>query len=98
MPFMLAVAEKTITVREFLDMDFEEGYLYELINGEIVRRASPSTGHQRACRNLFRLIDQFVAKKNLGECFFAPYDVIFDEFNTLQPDIIFISKENKISF
>ncbi len=92
---MVAVLEKTYTVSEFLEMDdFEAGFLYELINGEIVRRASPSTDHQRASRNLFRQIDSFVLNNSKGECFCAPYDVQFDDYNFLQPDIIFVATEN----
>lgn len=30
---MMTIAEKKITVAEFRDMDFEDGYIYELING-----------------------------------------------------------------
>ena len=89
---MTTALEKTLTVREFLELDiFEEGYLYELINGEIVKRASPSTEHQRISRRLFKVLDNIVTENNLGECFYAPYDVYLDEINLEQPDIIFVS-------
>lgn len=93
---MIAVEEKLITVSEFLEReDFEEGYLYELINGEIVRRASPDTDHQLASANLEFLMQLFIREKNLGTLFHAPYDVIFNEINMEQPDVIFVSNANK---
>jgi Uma2 family endonuclease len=37
----------------------------------------------------------FVTEKNLGEIFFASFDVFLDDkTNVVQPDILFISKEN----
>ena len=33
-------------------------------------------------------------KNQLGEIYFAPCDVIFSNINVMQPDLIFISKEN----
>jgi Uma2 family endonuclease len=39
---------------------------------------------------------QFAAKKNIGEVYVAPFDVYMDEHsNAVQPDIIFVSKENE---
>lgn len=92
---MTTALEKTLTVREFLELDiFEEGYLYELINGEIVKRASPSTEHQRASTRLLTLFLPFVTSSKLGEIFHAPYDVYLDEENLVQPDIIFVTAAN----
>lgn len=89
---MTITAIEKITVPEFLEMnDFEEGFLYELINGELVKRSSPSTDHQAASFNLALLLGNFVKEKKLGRCFTAPFDVAFDEENLVQPDIIFVS-------
>lgn len=93
---MVLLEEKTLTVKEFLELDlFEDGYFYELINGEIVKRSSPDTDHQNASSNLTFLLQSFVREKKLGQIFFAPYDVFLDEENMLQPDIIFVAKESK---
>jgi len=91
---MVEVAEKKITVQEFLEHDdFEEGYLYELIDGEIVKKQAPSPEHQNACGNLFARIHQFNREKQLGgKCFASPLDVYFTEIDYYQPDIIFVSK------
>lgn len=87
--------EKKLTVRAFQALDvFEENYLYELLDGEIVKRSSPATDHQRISKKLFRSFDSFVEANRLGEVFYAPFDVILDEFNMSQPDLIFISAAN----
>ncbi|MFN0016417.1 MAG: Uma2 family endonuclease [Saprospiraceae bacterium] len=92
---MIFTEEKTLTVREFLDLDtFEDGYLYELIKGEIVKRATPDTEHQSASTNLMRHFLQHVPEKITGKIFHAPYDVYLDEENLVQPDLIFVSQKN----
>ena len=92
---LLEEKTRTLTVPEFLDLDiFEDGYFYELINGEIVKRASPSTDHQNASSNLLRLLFRHVPEKVEGKIFHAPYDVYFDDENLPQPDIMFVSKAN----
>lgn len=90
---MTTTLEKTLTVQEFLELDiFEPGYFYELINGEIVKRASPSTEHQNTSSNLLRIFFRHVPEKTPGRIFHAPYDVYLDEENLVQPDIIFVSQ------
>ena len=43
---------------------------------------------------MFFILYNFVRQEKRGEVFFAPCDVIFSDFNVLQPDIIFISNSN----
>ena len=64
---------------------------YELIEGELVMVPSPITMHQRISRKLEFILAEFVQKNNLGEVFYAPFDVVFSDEDVLQPDIIFIS-------
>ena len=79
---------------ERLLMEFPAETRIELINQSIFMPPAPSTEHQRYSRKLeFKLIE-FVESKDLGEVFDTPYDVIFDENTIVQPDLIFISKEN----
>lgn len=69
---------------------------YEVIDGELreMTPPAPSPFHQRQSRKLEFLLIQFTEKNNLGEVFNAPIDVIFDERNSLQPDLVFVAKEN----
>ena len=66
---------------------------YELINGTLVMSPSPRLPHQRAARDLLILMQHFVLENDLGEVIPAPMDVEFDEENTFQPDLLFVSNE-----
>ncbi|MBF0464519.1 MAG: Uma2 family endonuclease [Nitrospirae bacterium] len=69
--------------------------LTEIINGEEIMGPSPFTRHQRIVFNLADILRHYVKKNNLGEVCLSPLDVIFEEgINRLQPDILFIKKEN----
>jgi len=67
---------------------------YEIIHNEIYAMPSPNTKHQRISRNLQFKLDSFVQQHKVGELFNAPFDVILDQDNTVQPDIIFVSTAN----
>ncbi|WP_342087212.1 Uma2 family endonuclease [Dyadobacter sp. OTU695] len=70
--------------------------LTQIINGEEVMSPSPRLLHQRASMRLEWLLLNHLAKFDLGELFHAPFDVIFEQdFNHLQPDILFVSKQNQ---
>ncbi len=91
---MVEILEKKMTVQEFLQLDdFEEGFQYELINGEIVKKQSLSHEHQNALVNLSRIFSQFVLERKLGKIYIAPLDVYFTEIDFYQPDLFFLSNE-----
>jgi Uma2 family endonuclease len=89
------VATKKITYNDFRHMEIPDGdtSIYELINGNIVRRASPHSIHQVIVVNLCALLRQYVLSKNIGRVLVAPLDVVFDDDNTTQPDVFIIKKE-----
>jgi Uma2 family endonuclease len=59
---------------------------YELIDGELLVSASPSTAHQRALGALYRLLH--AAAPVTCEVFLAPFDWYVDERNVYQPDLL----------
>jgi Uma2 family endonuclease len=82
------------TIMEVFKM-LPEGTLAELINGQIYMSPTPTNLHQRISRKLEIKLIEFIESNFLGEIFHAPLDIYFDsEANAVQPDIIFISKEN----
>ncbi len=84
------------TIMELYQM-LPEGTLAELINGSIYMSPAPSPKHQSVIRELaFSILSYLRENSNKGELFFAPCDVFLDEqSNAVQPDIIFISEDNK---
>lgn len=80
-----------VTYDDYLTLP-ADGRRYEIIEGELYMTPAPVTEHQRILGRLFRLLDEFVRKNNLGEVFVAPTDVVLSMTDVVQPDILFISK------
>ncbi|MBF0330223.1 MAG: Uma2 family endonuclease [Nitrospirae bacterium] len=69
--------------------------LTEIINGEVIVGPSPFGKHQEIVGNLYDIIRRHVKASNLGKVYLSPLDVILEEgINRVQPDILFIRKEN----
>lgn len=66
---------------------------YEILDGDMVVVPSPSVEHQRILGRLFSLLNDFVRARQLGEVLMAPCDVVLSDYDVLQPDLLFISKE-----
>lgn len=92
---MTKMASKPISVQEFLNMEVEENCFYELINGEVVKRGGNSPSHQLISGQLLINLHSWIEKKNLGELLPGPLDVFFDEYNVVQPDLLFVSEKKK---
>lgn len=73
----------------------EDGKRHEIIDGEHFMTPAPSTRHQRISGRIFRILSDFVEENKLGEVFCAPYDIVLSDVDVVQPDIVFISSENK---
>ena len=72
----------------------DDGFRYELINGELLMAPAPSIYHQRSNYKLVKLLGNYIDDNKLGWLYDSPTDVILDKFNTVQPDILFVSNEN----
>ncbi|HMP14472.1 MAG TPA: Uma2 family endonuclease, partial [Saprospiraceae bacterium] len=92
----MTITTQKVTYRAFREMDFSDTdtFLYELLNGVIVRRASPKVIHQRISKKLFRQLEDFILAKALGEIFYAPIDVVLDDHNASQSDLVYIANTN----
>jgi Uma2 family endonuclease len=72
--------------------DEGDGKRYEIIEGERFVTPSPFEPHQRASRNLFRMLDSLVGSRDLGEVYYAPIDVVLADHTVLVPDLVFVAK------
>ena len=66
---------------------------WELIDGELIMPPSPKEAHQSVQVDLGAPMHLFARKKDLGRVYFAPFDVKLSDTDTLQPDLLFVSKE-----
>jgi Uma2 family endonuclease len=84
-----------ITYQEFINLEFpdDDNFLYELINGELVKKSAPTPQHQLISQNINLQLATFVRQNQLGRVLYAPVDVILDEHNAPQPDLLFISNQ-----
>jgi len=82
-------AGKTITLEDYLQLEDES---CQLINSELYMTPAPNPKHQRAIRLIY---DSAAKNISEGEFFFSPTDVFLDEKNVFQPDLLFISEDNK---
>ncbi|MGC4038147.1 MAG: Uma2 family endonuclease [Chitinophagaceae bacterium] len=81
------------TAMEVFEM-LPEGTLAEVINNVLYMSPAPSFEHQDLLTELVVEIRAFAKKNNLGKCVVAPVDVYLNSNNAVQPDIVFIAKEN----
>jgi len=66
---------------------------HELIDGEHYVTPSPNTRHQRIAGTLFGMIWTWLEAHPVGQLFHAPYDVVFSEFDVVEPDLLYLSNE-----
>ena len=71
-----------------------ENPTYELINGEEVMQAQPSTNHACIAMNLSRIISTYLRGKRCKV--FAEMMVYFDKDNHYIPDLIIVCNQDKI--
>lgn len=88
---MPVTTEKRLTYDDYALL--LEGAPYQLIEGELIMSPAPTPYHQRISRTIEFALWTFVREHDLGEVLHAPIDVYLSEFDTLQPDIIYIASE-----
>ena len=85
-----------LTYQDYLNLPEEPGYRYEILEGMLVKEPSPNVPHQRASRRLQRILeDYFWEQDPEGEVFDAPLDVTFQDITVVQPDIFYVSGNQK---
>ena len=77
--------------------DFEQfpddGKRHELIDGEHYVTPSPNLEHQAISMNLSGMIWSYLQAHPIGRVFAAPFDVVFSNFDVVEPDLLYMSTE-----
>jgi len=86
---MSAKVEPILTIED-LEALPDDGNRYELFEGELFVSRAPGLSHQRVLMNIATLIRIYLEQNPIGEVIPTP-GVIFDNYNSAIPDIVFIS-------
>jgi Uma2 family endonuclease len=89
---MATLVGSRVTYAEFSDLP-DDGVLYELLDGLIVVRSSPTEPHQAVALKLAARLKLFVDDARLGIVRMGPLDVMLDEYNATLPDLLFLRTE-----
>jgi len=68
----------------------EDGRRYELYDGEVFVVPSPLPKHQVVALRIVEMVSEYV-RQHGGFCVTSPIDIVFSEYDVLQPDVIFFS-------
>ena len=88
----MQLAQKLKTTKDLLAIPDENLEVYELLEGEIFASEHPSLKHQELVGNLMVWFENYILVNPVGKFWFRP-GVIFDEYNSALPDLVFIAKE-----
>jgi Uma2 family endonuclease len=69
----------------------DDGQRHELIDGEHYVTPSPNTAHQVIVGNLYFALRVYLEANPTGQLFTAPFDVVFSDFDVVEPDLLFIT-------
>jgi Uma2 family endonuclease len=69
----------------------DDGLRHELIDGEHYVTPSPNKTHQQVSMNLILLIGTWLEAAPTGRLFHAPFDVVFTQFDVVEPDLLYMS-------
>ena len=92
---ILIKEEKRYTYQDYLH--FSDDERWEIINGIVYDMSpAPKTKHQRIVIQFVRRLGDKIEQRGCT-LFVAPTDVIFDNFNVVQPDVFVVCDKNKIT-
>lgn len=78
------------TYDDYVDFP-DDGKRYEIVEGEIYVTPAANTRHQDIVGFVFVRFYQHVDSHGAGRVFVAPYDVVLDPTNVVEPDVLFVA-------
>ncbi|QGQ98947.1 Uma2 family endonuclease [Paenibacillus psychroresistens] len=88
----LLIKESGWTLEDYYKLP-EDGNQYEIIDGVLELKPSPTTTHQRISQQIFELLRD--SCKNEYIILLAPVDVILSESETRQPDLLMVHRSRE---
>lgn len=85
---------RPLTAKQYLAQYPATSQPMELINGEVITMPAPLDRHSAIVSNVMWVLQAHVRPQKLGQVRTEPTDVHFDDYNVLQPDVLFIHKES----
>jgi Uma2 family endonuclease len=82
------------SVSDYLDLNTNQ--LIEYIDGRLVFLPMPTRAHQFIAWNVFRLLDNYVRSRNVGNALFAPYRVRVRRGKFREPDVLYVAHGRKM--
>ena len=70
----------------------DDGKIYELFEGELSVAKAPSLKHQEIITQFAIILGSYLRQNPIGEIWVTP-GVIFDEYNSAIPDLVYIAKD-----
>ena len=67
----------------------------ELIGGELYVTPAPTTGHQDAAGQIYRLLSSYAETATGGMAYIAPVDVYLPTGDIVQPDVVYVAEQNR---
>ncbi len=73
----------------------DDGKRREILDGELIVSPSHKVPHQRTIGHIAAVFVRYLDRHAIGQILLSPLDVIFSEFDVLQPDVIFVRNNNR---
>ena len=90
------IEKERVDFESYRRIPWESGYRLEVLDGELVKDPSPNVNHQRTVLILSEIVRKYFRAKDAdGELFIAPLDVKLDQHTVVQPDLFYLSGEQK---
>lgn len=85
---------KRLTYADYCQIP-DDGKRHEIIDGIHYVSPAPRYIHQQIIVNLAGILNTWVKAQKSGIVLVAPFDVLLSDFDIVQPDVLFISNENR---
>src|SRR5262245_10109732 len=87
----LKIADPRVTYAELQQWP-DDGRQYELYDGEVIVVPAPFGRHQRVAQHIEEILIEYERAVG-GLLFHSPIDIVFTEYDVIQPDVVFFRKE-----